>query len=189
MSSTHHSPKAKEGSVHGRFQPPHNGHREYILAAKKLCDFLWIGITRYDLTKHSECDVAPHRADPRANPLTYFERTTLLSRMLLAEGVSAGSFGFLPFPIDEPMRLEQFVPTSVVCFTTVYEPWNREKIRLLEQKGYTVNVLWERSLEEKEFSGSRIRESMRRRDREWEDHVPAAILQDLKATRIEQRVV
>ncbi len=38
-----------EGCVHGRFQPFHNGHLEYVLAAQSRCAFLWVGITKYDI--------------------------------------------------------------------------------------------------------------------------------------------
>jgi len=44
----------KEGSAHGRFQPFHNGHLEYVLAAQKQSDFLWIGITKFDIDQHKE---------------------------------------------------------------------------------------------------------------------------------------
>lgn len=35
----------KTGVVHGRFQPLHLKHMEYILAAKMRCQKLYIGIT------------------------------------------------------------------------------------------------------------------------------------------------
>ena len=37
----------KTGVIHGRFQGLHNGHMEYLLTAKKRCDFLVIGITNF----------------------------------------------------------------------------------------------------------------------------------------------
>jgi len=39
----------KTGSIHGRFQPFHNEHLDYVLRALDRCDFLWIGITQYDI--------------------------------------------------------------------------------------------------------------------------------------------
>jgi cytidyltransferase-like protein len=175
------------GCVHGRFQPPHKGHREYILAAKELCDFLWVGITQYDLLTKKECALAPHRSEASANPLTYCERIDLLSKMLVAENIPRRSFAFIPFPIDEPNHLSQFLPTSVTCFTTIYEPWNREKIKALKGLGYDVRVLWERTVEQKLFSGGKIRQSIRKGDNEWEQSVPAAILSDIKNAHIELR--
>ena len=186
-SRSSHSERVVIGCVNGRFQPPHKGHREYILAAKELCDFLWVGITQYDLLKRKECAVAPHRARASANPLMYYERVHLLSTMLVAEGIPRGSFGFIPFPIDEPDHLSQFVPTSVTCFTTIYEPWNREKIKVLKDLGYEVRVLWERTVEQKLFSGGKIRESIRKGDAQWEKSVPDAILSDIKKAHIELR--
>jgi nicotinamide mononucleotide adenylyltransferase len=35
------------GVVHGRFQPFHNGHLEYVLSAKQKCDFLYVGIAMW----------------------------------------------------------------------------------------------------------------------------------------------
>jgi cytidyltransferase-like protein len=175
------------GCVNGRFQPPHNGHREYILAAKERCDFLWLGITHYDLLKKNECEIAPHRADPASNPLTYYERIILLTKMLLAEGIPQASFGFVPFPIDEDSHLTQFMPTTVVCFTTIYEEWNKRKIKVLEDLGYKVNVLWDRSGKEKQFSGGKIRASIRAGKTDWEASVPAALLPDIRDAHIERR--
>ncbi len=174
------------GCVNGRFQPPHKGHREYILAAKEYCDFLWVGITHYDLLQKNECEIAPHRSEASANPLTYYERAFLLSKMLLAEGIPESSFGFTPFPIDEPSHLWQFLPTTVTCFTTIYEPWNKHKIKILEDLGYTVHVLWERKLEEKAFSGRKIRDSIRQGNTDWEAAIPASIVPDIKNVHIEQ---
>ena len=64
----------KTGVVHGRFQPLHLKHMEYILAAKMRCQKLYIGITNPDSlhTRDSVHDI--HRSERSANPLTYFER-------------------------------------------------------------------------------------------------------------------
>jgi nicotinamide mononucleotide adenylyltransferase len=70
-----------QGSVHGRFQPFHNEHLEYLLAAHRLCTFLWIGITKYDLDN----EVSPlgrDREKPENNPLSYFERVSIITEAL-----------------------------------------------------------------------------------------------------------
>ncbi len=159
-----------EASVHGRFQVLHNDHLEYILEAKKRCHFLWIGITKYDFDHLNP--LGRHRERPEANPLTYFERIQLIKEALIDSGVSVTEFSFIPFPIENPALLPSFLPTSIPCFTTICEDWNREKIQLLKDYGYTVLILWER--EPKKISGSRIREDIAAGGTMWRDLVPAA---------------
>ena len=40
-------PPVALGMIHGRFQPFHNGHLEYMVAAAARCTRLAVGITRY----------------------------------------------------------------------------------------------------------------------------------------------
>lgn len=160
----------REGSAHGRFQPFHNEHLKYVLAAKDKCEFLWIGITKYDL----DLEVSPlgrERERPENNPLTYFERVSIIREALTEAGISRQSFGFIPFPIEHPAKLKQFLATSVLCFTTICEEWNREKIRVLENQGYKVEVLWER---EKKVTGRGIREQILAGSKGWQKDVPSA---------------
>jgi cytidyltransferase-like protein len=51
-------------SAHGRFQPFHNGHLEYVRAAKERCDFLWIGITKYDIDEAALSPLGTERERP-----------------------------------------------------------------------------------------------------------------------------
>src|SRR5580658_2857257 len=99
-----------EASVHGRFQPFHNGHLQYVLAAKRLCNFLWIGITNFDIGPGAANPKARARQRPENNPLSYFERISIIKAVLQDEGIGAHEFGFVPFPIETPDRLSQFLP-------------------------------------------------------------------------------
>jgi nicotinamide mononucleotide adenylyltransferase len=162
----------KEGSAHGRFQPFHNGHLEYVLAAQKQSDFLWIGITKFDIDNTELSPLGRTREKPENNPLTYHQRITVISEALKENGIRRDEFGFIPFPIERPSKLGQFLPTSVPCFTTVYEEWNKEKISVLESCGYRVIVLWER--QRKEISGGEIRDDMIAGGNRWKEMVPRA---------------
>lgn len=164
-------PRVTQGSVHGRFQPLHNGHLDYILGAKARCDFLWVGITKYDITSEHLNPLGRHRERPESNPLTYFERLNIIHAALIDSGISPAEFAFVPFPIETPVALPLFLPTHVICFTTICEEWNREKIRVLKDCGYTVEVLWERS---KTISGAVIRESIAKGTDDWTRLVPPA---------------
>jgi nicotinamide mononucleotide adenylyltransferase len=159
-----------EGSVHGRFQPFHNEHLEYVMAAPRNCRFLWIGITKYDL----DAEISPlgrEREKPENNPLTYSERISIIAEALHDQGISRETFAFVPFPIEHPQKLKQFLPTSVLCFTTICESWNQEKIKVLKAEGYSVKVLWER---DKKVTGHAIREQIIRGETGWKKDVPPA---------------
>ena len=173
-----------EGSAHGRFQPFHNEHLEYVTAAHRSCRFLWIGITKYDL----DAEVSPlgrDREKPESNPLTYFERISIIADALTEVGIQRNSFAFIPFPIEHPQKLKQFLSTSVLCFTTICESWNREKIEVLKSEGYPVKVLWER---EKRVTGQAIREQLVEDNPQWRQNVPPATARAMQRLGIAERL-
>jgi nicotinamide mononucleotide adenylyltransferase len=176
-----------EGSVHGRFQPFHNDHLDYALAAKKRCEFLWIGITKYDVTPIDASPLARPRERPDHNPLTYFERINIIAEVLVDAGIRRDSFGFVPFPIETPSRLPLFMPTSIPCFTTIREEWNREKIEVLKATGYEVIVLWERL--EKTIAGGAIREDIVAGGSKWKDIVPRATATAVERLKLRERLI
>jgi nicotinamide-nucleotide adenylyltransferase len=45
--------------IHGRFQPFHNGHLEYLRGAAERSDEVWIGITNPDRER-----IKPEASDP-----------------------------------------------------------------------------------------------------------------------------
>lgn len=173
-------------SVHGRFQPFHNEHLEYVLAAKEASNFLWIGITKYDTTPSEFTPLGRPRERPENNPLTYFERVNMIMAALAEAGVQQGSFGFVPFPIETPHRLAEFMPPTIPCLTTVCEDWNREKIRILRGFGYTVHVLWER---EKRVSGGSIRQDIISGGSAWRNLVPAATAAAVEQLSLRDRLI
>ena len=176
-----------EASVHGRFQPPHNGHLEYILAAKARSRFLWIGITQPDVRRLLPSQASPHRSEPLANPLTYFERLEIITEMLLAEGIPREEFMFVPFPIEDPPALPSFLSMRIPCLTTVYDNWNRQKVQILKSLGYTVEVLYERS--QKIFAGTAVRASIAAGTEEWESLVPPSVAQALRRLDVRSRLL
>src|SRR6266566_4336317 len=164
--------KYEVASAHGRFQPLHNEHLEYLLAAKKNCEFLWIGITMPDITPLHLNPLGRYRERPDANPLTYFERTQIIREALCESGIHPLAFNFVPFPIESPGSLQNYLPLEVPCLTTVCETWNREKIVVLEKLGYRVLVLFER--ENKQITGLDIRNRIIDEDSSWQAMVPPA---------------
>jgi nicotinamide mononucleotide adenylyltransferase len=174
-------------SVHGRFQPFHNEHLEYVLEAKERTEFLWVGITKFEINPSEFTPLGRPRERPENNPLTYFERVSMITAALKESGLQTDSFGFVPFPIETPQRLGAFMPTTVPCFTTICEDWNREKISILRQYGYSVTVLWERPV--KLITGGAIREDIISGGSTWESLVPPATVRAIKQLSLRERLL
>ncbi|UTT85414.1 hypothetical protein LZI70_03800 [Vibrio pelagius] len=168
----------KIGSIHGRFQPFHNEHMEYALAALELCDYLWIGITQFDVDELSRTETG--RSSRLSNPLTYIERVRIITDALKDEKIDLSRIGFVPFPIDQPNKLYQFVEKDTICFTTIREHWNLDKIEKLSTSGYKVEVLWE-NYKDKKVSSTLIRNSMINGDDNWKNMVRPSTVKHLNS--------
>jgi cytidyltransferase-like protein len=160
------------GCVHGRFQPFHDGHLEYVLRARQRCERLIIGITAADPTAIRKEAANPHRHEPASNPFTYFERLLMIQGALLAEGLKARDFALVPFPVHEPGLIGYYVPRGTVHFVRVYSRWEEEKVRRLRDEGFPVEVL--DPGEEKKVSGTEVRRLMRE-GLPWEHLVPRGV--------------
>lgn len=179
--------KYTEVSAVGRFQPLHNGHLRYLLAAKQQCDYLWIGISQYDVYSLSTCIEDPHRQKPENNPLTYFERVEMITNALLFCVLKRDEFGFVPFPIETPERLGGFLSTTIPIFTTLSDGWNEHKINLLKKLGYSVIVLWEDRA--KELNGTTIRQLICAGNESWKQMVPRATIEIIEKYKIRDRII
>jgi hypothetical protein len=62
------------GMIHGRFQPFHKQHYEYLLSALPRCELLVVGITNPDTESLLADEESPHRHLGHANPYSYFDR-------------------------------------------------------------------------------------------------------------------
>lgn len=173
--------------VHGRFQPPHLEHLEYMKAALSKVDLLLIGIAQPDAPKLDACDADPHRAQAEDNPFTFDQRREAIVRMLTAEGVDPTSYEVVPFPIDRPDELPTIVPTTVRCFTTIMSDWNLTKIHRLENLGYHVEILWDRR-GAPQITGRDIRHKIRSGDATWRSLVHAAVSKYLEESGLIDRM-
>jgi len=160
------------GVIHGRFQPFHIGHLEYVLAANEQCSFLYIGLANPDpsLTKAHPSNV--DRAQERSNPFTYYERAAMVTGTLLHEGFNRSNFEIIPFPINYPDYIRYYVPLDATFFITIYDEWGQAKKDILQHElGVDVIVLEEGPYHMKKASGSIIRELMRTNG-DWQQFVP-----------------
>ncbi|MHB8793255.1 MAG: adenylyltransferase/cytidyltransferase family protein [Thermoleophilia bacterium] len=178
--------KYKYGQVHGRFQPFHNGHLEYIIAAKQRCDFLWVGITQINIRELAGSNVDIHRAEPGNNPLTFFERLCLIRDVLSDKGFEDNEFMIAPFPIEYPEILLDYLSTDIPIFTTIYDKWNEHKIELLNKAGYHTEILWKRDF--KEIQGTVIRKSIYEGKLDWKDSVPDLVKIFIERNNIQERL-
>ena len=177
----------KTGVIHGRFQVLHNDHVKYIMAGKKLCKHLVVGITNPDpfLTKMEDAD--PERNNPLGNPLTYYERYVLVKTVLETEGLKPHQFSVVPFPINFPERYKYYVPMEAVFFLTIYDEWGKKKLRYFQEQGLRTHVLWEVPREQKGISASEIRELMIKNE-PWEHLVPYSMLVLLNKWDVPDRI-
>lgn len=179
----------KVGVIHGRFQGLHKGHLEYLLEGKKRCEKLIIGITNYTGNEKNEhiSKIDTHRLNTSDNPFTFYERLEMIRAALLAEGINEEEFRIVPFPIEEPAQIPNFVPLNAVFFITIYDDWGREKLKTLNSLGLSVEVMWERSLEQKPISGSLLRKKISSGE-EWEYLVPSAVATYIKENDLCKKV-
>ncbi|MFD4002010.1 nicotinate-nucleotide adenylyltransferase [Streptomyces rubiginosohelvolus] len=177
--------KVDLGMAHGRFQIFHRDHLRYVLAARRRCRHLLVGITSPDPAETPLERTAPHRKEPAANPLTYYERVTMISSCLYAEGLRGDEFSIVPFPIESPGALANYAPPETVHLLTIYDAWGEEKAARLRGLGYRTEILWRSA--HKEISGTRIRAAMATGE-DWEHLVPPATRDFLVAHRIPARV-
>jgi nicotinamide-nucleotide adenylyltransferase len=175
------------GTIHGRFQILHNDHMKFLLAGKKLCKHLIVGITNPDPSLTKDHDSNPHRSKPIANPLTYYERYVMIKEALLEKGLKISEFSTVPFPINVPELLKYYVPMDAVFFLSIYDGWGRQKKAYLEALGLKVHVLWEVPLESKGLSGNDIRDSMLKGE-PWEHFLPTAVVKLVKKWEIITRI-
>lgn len=162
------------GCVHGRFQPFHNGHLDYVLQAFERSEFISVGLTQ--IFKPRPTEEKTGRNTAAANPLSFLERSCLVSSALQEAGVQRDRYDIVPFPIETPTRLREFISPDTTCFTTELNRWNSEKIRLLTREGYTVERLKVSEVDGVRIAnGTTIRDLIRQNDDRWKGFVPPSV--------------
>ncbi len=176
------------GVIHGRFQVLHNDHLKYLLAGKARCKHLFVGITNPDPSQTREDPADPQRSDPVANPLTYYERYTLLRATFDEAAVPCADFSIVPFPINLTELYKYYVPMDAIFYLTIYDQWGWRKLELFKSLGMKTEVMWEKPPEEKGLSGAEIRKRMIAGE-PWEHLVPPAAAKLLKKWGVQERLM
>lgn len=160
------------GFIHGRFQLFHNDHLQYALLAKEQCKKLIVGITSPENASLIREEVDPHRSIASANPFTYYERFNMVKLALLGAGMKREDFEIVPFPIERPEILCNYVPLNATSFFTIYDEWGYEKLKRLSSLGYGTVVLFDNR--EKQMCSTDIRQKIVDGE-EWKQLVPEAV--------------
>jgi nicotinamide-nucleotide adenylyltransferase len=169
----------RRGMIHGRFQPFHNGHLEYMRGAAELCDELFVGITNPDPARVKPEAADPARHLPESNPWSYAERLLMVKAAARDLGLDLERVHVIPFPVNEPELWAAYVPAGATQYLRLFSDWGGEKLERFRAAGYDVVVLDEGA--EKEVSGEDVREALRT-DGVWEELVPpgvAAVIRSL----------
>jgi cytidyltransferase-like protein len=172
--------KPEYGMVHGRFQPFHNGHLEYLRAARQLCQILIVGITNPDPAATIEEPTSDHRHLPESNPFTYFERLLMVREVLRDEAVPEDRSIIIPFPVNSPDRWRYYVPPNAVNYLRVFSDWEQSKVDRLREHGYRVEVLHPGI--SKEVEASEVRRRMASGE-DWQSLLPPAVVRVIESLR------
>src|SRR3954468_5443230 len=167
------------GMVHGRFQPFHNGHLEYLNGAAARCEEIFVGITNPDPARVLPEESDPLRHLPESNPWSYVERLLMVEAAAADLGLEPGRVHVIPFPVNEPELWPAYVPEGVTQFIRLFSDWGGTKLERLQEAGFEVVVLDEGA--EKEISGADVRAALRDGG-EWEALVPAGVARVLVET-------
>jgi nicotinamide-nucleotide adenylyltransferase len=128
-------------AVVGRFQPVHIQHLELFELASSPSEQLIIGITNPDVHRLSERAESDHRHRQGSNPFTYYERSRMISASLRDIGVAAATVTIVPFDLEDPDSMSQYIPLDAVQFVRVFSAWEEAKASLLSEAGYAVRVV------------------------------------------------
>jgi cytidyltransferase-like protein len=158
--------------IHGRFQPFHNGHLEYLQGAAERSDEVVVGITNPDPARIRPEPDDPLRHLPESNPYSYFERLLMVKAAAADLRLDPSNVHVIPFPVNEPELWPAYVPPGVTQYLRLFSDWGGTKLERLRAAGYGVVVLDEGA--QKEVSGADVRTALRE-GRDWEALVPPGV--------------
>jgi nicotinamide-nucleotide adenylyltransferase len=161
--------------IHGRFQPFHNGHLEYLRGTAAQSDEVFVGITNPDPSRIKEEPSDPLRHLPESNPFTYVERLLMVKAVAEDEDIRVH---VIPFPVNEPELWPAYVPPGVTQYLRLFSDWGGTKLDRMREAGYEVVILDEGI--EKSISGVDVRAAMRD-GTDWVALVPRAVARVIRS--------
>jgi len=165
------------GMIHGRFQPFHNGHLEYLRGAAEHSGEIWIGITNPDPARVKLEESDPLRHLPESNPFSYADRLLMAKAAAAELGLDPAAVHVIPFPVNEPELWPAYVPEGVTQYLRLFSEWGGTKLERLRNAGHEVVILDEGT--EKQVSGADVRKALRDGG-DWERLVPAGVAEVIR---------
>ena len=118
--------RVARGMIHGRFQPFHLGHLEYLRGAAERAEQMFVGITNPDPARVKPEPSDPLRHLPESNPWTYTERLLMIEEVAKDEGWRE-RVHVIPFPVNEPELWDAYVPRDVTQYIRLFSDWGGTK--------------------------------------------------------------
>lgn len=166
------------GMVHGRFQPFHHEHLEYILCGINRSNMCYIGITQPDIENLSETCGAAHRAQELGNPFSFEQRKMMIEITLHRLGIPDDCYKVIGIDIDNIdsslKKLNSQAPDKgPVQIMKIFSDWEKYKKSKFIENGYDVVEICEshKEFSSKNITGTLVRELINTK-RNWEDYVP-----------------
>ena len=163
--------------VHGRFQPPHNGHIRYILEALSRTDHLTIGICTPDICTEEYSKQTGYPCTKELNPYTHTQRSEMISITLDNENISKDRYSIVPFPSDYK-DVKKLISKDTVFFISHTSTNDSTKKDFIESLGYNCEIIMQVKNNRNE-SGQKIRDSIANKDDTWKTLVPKAVVEYL----------
>ena len=164
--------------IHGRFQPFHLGHLEYLRGAAERSDEVFVGITNPDRERIKPESSDPLRHLPESNPWSYVERLLMVEAAAADLGLDPRSVHVIPFPVNEPELWPAYVPEGVTQYIRLFSEWGGTKLDRLRTAGYDVVVLDEGA--QKGVSGAEVRTALRDGG-DWQSLVPPGVARVIRS--------
>jgi cytidyltransferase-like protein len=164
--------------IHGRFQPFHNGHLEYLRGAAERSDEIFVGITNPDPKRIKPEPSDPLRHLPESNPYSYAERLLMVKAAAGDLDLDPERVHVIPFPVNEPELWPAYVPGGVTQYLRLFSEWGGTKLERMREAGYEVVILDEGT--EKQLSGADVRAAIRDGG-DWESLVPPGVARVLRS--------
>jgi nicotinamide mononucleotide adenylyltransferase len=121
--------------------------------------------------------------------LSFIERLEMIKGSLVAEGIGLNEFDIVPFPINIPQLIPNYVPKGAVHFITIFDDWGRDKVAKLLVQKMNVVVLFEKPEREKKISSTLIRDLIVEGDLSWRELVPETVVQHVERIDLKNRIV
>ena len=110
----------------------------------------------------------------------------MIKAALLEAGLKREDFEIIPYPIENPDILYNYIPLNATSFFTIYDKWGYEKLHRLGELGYNTIVLFDDH--EKKMSSTDIRTAIVN-GTEWKHLVPNAVYEYLIENNLLEKVI